>query len=338
MGNVLNRIKIKPTLFILYILLLSFLFIGCEKPDVLRAHGQHQLTSSALVDADISSDGKYSVILDVKNTVSLWQNSTYSHIKQWPSTMFTHQQYYVMLANNHQWLVVAGKHSVTLISVNGNLKPLTWRVKGFDPDAEISQILINSMGTKVIIGLTEGSIVVVDISNSLKSQFALHDGPVNHLNFSDNEQKLVSASLDGQVIKWDLASGKVIWSNEQPFRITSLAFDDLSQRLFVSDALNNQTFFSINKGQEISSLSYFERNRYFREALFLSSAKKLLTSSSKYQISLWDVMSGKEISQGEIKAYNFGSTVLDFAVNENDDVLTLSSDAVLELWPASLFR
>ncbi|MDT0604909.1 WD40 repeat domain-containing protein [Thalassotalea castellviae] len=338
MGNVLNKMKIYQTLLFVLTLLLSVLLLGCEKPNLLLANEHHQLTQAALIDGDLSNDGQYSVILDIKNNLSLWQNSNYTLIKQWPSSLFPQQQYYVVLSNNQQWLAVAGKHSVTLLSVNSKHKPLTWEVNGFDRDAEISQILINSIGNKVIIGLTEGSVVVVDITNGLRSQFALHDGPVNHLIFSDNEQKLVSASLDGQAIKWDLASGKVIWSNEQPFRITSLAFDDLSQRLFVSDALNNQTFFSLNKGQEISSLSYFERNRYFREAIFISGAKKLLTSSSKYQISLWDVMSGNEISQGEIKAYNFGSTVLDFAVNEQNDVITLSSDAVLELWPAPLFK
>ena len=173
MINVFKKFKLNQTLFITYILLVSFIFSGCDKPSALIAKKHHQLIQSALIDGHLSKNGKYSVILDVKNNVSLWNNISYQLIKQWPSATFSQQQYYVVLSNNQQWLFVAGKHSVTLLSVNGDPNPLTWQVNGFDSDAQISQILINSIGTKVIIGLTEGSVIVVDITNGLRSQFAL---------------------------------------------------------------------------------------------------------------------------------------------------------------------
>lgn len=339
--SILNTEVIKlrnyPKAILLIVILCSHLIVGCEKPTKLIAASYHQFIELAIIDADISENGKYSLLLDVNNSVKLFNNGNFSLIKQWNNEAFTQQQYIVALSKNNQWVVAAGKHSITFLPVKDSQNKITWQVNGFSKDAQISKILLNSMGNKVIIGLTEGSVIVVDITNKLRSQFLLHEGPVTQLKFSDNEQNLISASLDGQVNKWQLSTGKVMWSDTLPFRITSLAFDDLSQNLFISDALNNQRFISIDKNKEISSLSYFERNRYFREAIFLSGTKKLLTSSSKYQISLWDVISGNEIGQGEIRAVNFGSTVLDFALNENNDVLTLSSDAVIEVWPSESF-
>ncbi|MDG1751328.1 MAG: WD40 repeat domain-containing protein [Thalassotalea sp.] len=323
---------------LLLVVIISYLIIGCEKPVTLISSNHHQFTENAVIDADISDDGKYSLILEVNNSVSLWDNTTYSLINEWEGSEFTQQQYKVVLSKDNQWIAVSGKHFVTLFSVNGTHKKLSWKVNGFSKDAQISQVMLNSIGNKVIIGLTEGSVIVADITSETRSQFNLHEGPVTQLKFSDNEQRLISASLDGQVNKWDISTGKVIWNDKLPFRITSLAFDDLSQKLFISDALNNQRFLSLDRGVDISKLNYFERNRYFREAIFLDGTNKLLTSSSKYQISLWNVETGDEHSQGEIRAHNFGSTVLDFAVNENNDILTLSSDGVLELWSKTLFR
>lgn len=330
--------KIYSKIVLLVVILTGYLIAGCEKPIKLLASSYHQFTESAVIDADISENGKFSLILEANNQVSLWDNDTFSLVKTWQSSEFSKQQYNAVLSSNNQWVAVSGKYSITLLSVNDSHSKINWNIRGFSEDAQISKVVLNSIGNKVIIGLTEGSIIVGDIANELRSQFNLHDGPVTQLKFSDNEQSLVSASLDGQAIKWHLSTGDIIWSDTLPFRITSLAFDDLSQRLFISDALSNQRFFSLAKQKQLSSLNYFERNRYFREAIFLDGTNKLLTSSSKYQISLWDVISGNEISQGNIRATNFGSTVFDFAVNNNNDVLTLSSDAVLEIWSASLFK
>lgn len=330
--------KTNPKRILLIIILLCCAIIGCEKPNKLTAYHHHQITELAVIDADISDDGKYSLILELTNQVLLWDNTNFSLVKQWQSDEFSQQQYNVNFSKNKQWIAVSGKYSITLFSVKGTHNKLTWKVNGFSKDAQISDVIVNSIGNKVVIGLTEGSVIVVDIANGLRSQFNLHDGPVTQLKFSDNEQKLISASLDGKVIKWDINTGKVIWSDKQPFRVTSLAFDDLSQLLFISDALNNQRFFSLDKTKVLASLNYFERNRYFREAIFLNGAKKLLTSSSKYQISLWDVESGDEIGQGEIRATNFGSTVFDFAITNKNDVLTISSDGILERWSTELFR
>jgi WD40 repeat protein len=331
-------LKFYPKVLLTVVIIFTQLITGCEKPTTLLSSSHHQFLQSAVIDADISEDGKYSLILDVNNIISLWDNDNFSLIKQWESTEFSEQQYHVLFSRNNQWLAVAGKNHITLLSVKGSHKKISWKVNGFFPDAQISQVMLTSTAKKVIIGLTEGSVIVADIANETRSQFNLHEGPVTQLAFSDNEKNLVSASLDGQVIKWNISTGKVNWDVKQPFRITSLAFDDLSQHLFISDALKNQRFFTLDKKIALSSLNYFERNRYFREAIFLNRSKKLLTSSSKYQISLWDVETGDEISQGEIRSYNFGSTVLDFAVNANNDILTLSSDGSLEFWPSTLFR
>jgi WD40 repeat protein len=332
------KLKIFSKKLLLVVIIFNCLIIGCEKPVKLIASDHHQFTQNAVIDADISDDGKYSLLLEVSNRVSLWDNTTYSLINVWEASEFVQQQYKAVLSIDNQWISVSGKNFITLLSVKGTYGKLSWKVNGFSGDAQISHVILNSNGNKVVIGLTEGSVIIADINNEIRSQFNLHEGPVTQLKFSDNEQQLVSASLDGQVNKWNILTGETTWQVKQPFRITSLAFDDLSQRLFISDALNNQRFFSLNKKIALSSLNYFERNRYFREAMFLDGSSKLLTSSSKYQISLWDVVSGNELSQGEIRSRNFGSTVLDFSLNENNDILTLSSDGILELWPKELFR
>ena len=82
----------------------------------------------------------------------------------------------------------------------------------------------------------------------------------------------------------------------------------------------------------MSELQFMERFRFFRKGLFLENGDYLMTTSPKSVVTLWHAISGEEIASWEIKRYSSEATTHAITLNEDGDVVTLSSDGVLQSW------
>lgn len=318
---------------VLFISVLLGVLISCTPRDTsLKADWFLDTSDVPLLAADISRDTTTVASLNTNQVISLWQLKDKQLISQMSLDTSVESNSKISLSDNHQRVAVAGKHYISLLSTKSGDIIQRWRVNGFDAQAQITAIKLNYLGDKVYIGLNEGSVIIVDIANQLRSIFSIHTTTVNQLVLSDNQHVIYSGSYDGSVAKWSTTTGKDIWRIEQPFRITSLAVDTLYNAIFVSDALNSQYVLNEDNGAIRSSLQYLARNRYFRQALFVDNGSKIFISSSKNTINLWDANTGTEISSGLIRTYNMGSTLVDLEKNNSDEVFSISSDGVVEHW------
>jgi len=328
-------------LFLLSALIICLLSTGCSDPRAtLTGQVIKRYSDVPVIDADLSINGDISAIMDINQKLAIWNNETQQLVNAWSAKHFNQVQYHVVLSGDNQVVATAGKNWLSLFSTSTGEKLASWQVSGFDPEATISQLLLDDSGNKIFIGLTEGSVVVVDLAKSQRSQFQLHDGVINKLLLADRGEAVLSGSFDGMVSFWQIDTGESLWQKQQKFRVTGLALDGLKQQVFISDALNSQQILNFSLDQEASQsssqtpvqLDYLQRFRTFRAAIFLSDGRRLVTASSKYQIYLWDVKSGQELAQGNIRSFSMGSTVLDFARDHQGNVISLSSDGVLQRW------
>jgi len=307
--------------------------MGCnDELKEIKATSFHKFIEIGVVDADLSDDATLSALLDINQNISIWDNTSYKTIVEFPSLNFKELQYHIALSSNKEVLASAGKKYITIFSVITGKVIASWKVKGFDEDIQITKVLLNDAGDSIYIGLNEGSIVNVDLKYNKRSLHKIHNSSVTKLTMHDNGQSIFSVANDGNVVQWHVYTGEIIWSNEFSNRITSFAHDRFNEKVFVSDALKTQKIINITSSASDISLDYMQRFRFFRQAIFLSNGRKLLTASSKFQLSLWDTQSGREIGYGNVRSYNFGSMILDFAVTKHEDVYSISSDGVLEVW------
>jgi len=317
---------------LLLVLLSTFLFGCTDKLQEIKASSFYKFSEVGVVDADLSADGQLSALLDINQNVSIWNNTDQQKVIEYPNTHFQELQYHIVLSGDKKIIASAGKKYITLFSVNTGKVIAAWQVKGFSKDIQITKILLNYSGDSVYIGLNEGSIVNVDLKYNKRSLHKIHNSSVTKLVMHKNGQSIFSAANDGTVVQWHAYTGENIFSTELSQRITSFAHDSFNEKVFISDALKAQIIINLSSGESDTSLEYSERFRFFRQAIFLSNGSKLFTASSKFQLSLWDTRSGREIGFGNVRSYNFGSMILDFAVTKHQDVYSISSDGVLEVW------
>jgi WD40 repeat protein len=315
------------------IIILASSLLACEPSKAMQQPlSRYQYSEQALVDAAITPDGTQALILSIDGILSLWDNQTNTLIKEWRDFDINENVYHAALSRNKQLVAVAGKTQISILNVTKGETFPSWQPRGFDKDATITVLKLGHSHKNVWIGMSDGSVISVDLENNKQSMFAHHRGPVADIKISDNQQHILSSSTDGSVVYWNASNGSRIKEREQDFRITSLSIHEPSHRVFVSDALKSQLVWDMQEQTIISQLSYIRGVRTFRESLFVDNGRKLITASSKQKITLWDVRSGEELNKWQVTAHSPASIVLAMANGHYGKLHTLNSDGILEVW------
>ena len=323
----------KPLLILVIWLTTTGLLTACSEPVAsLKSESLHRYSQVRLIAAQLSNDASVSVLLTRDQRISVWDNRKKEQLNSWTEYDLIEPSYLVALSGDNRLLGTAGKQQVTLFDIATGKLTVTWQISGFKSGASITSLSLNHTGSRVLIGLNEGTIIDADLSSDTISMFHLHSGPVTSVHYAAHNEQILSASHDGNVLLWASSSGKIIKEFNRDFRVTSLAFDDSNRRLFYADTVDNNSIIDTSNAQTLSKLDYLERYRYFRQALFVKRGKILITASSKQAITSWDVTSGEELNSWKINAFSAGTTVLSMAEDSTGTLWTLSSDGALEEW------
>ncbi|MDP5148030.1 WD40 repeat domain-containing protein [Shewanella sp. ULN5] len=309
------------------------MLFGCNQiEDSKKPIEIHRLVKENLVDAVLSTDASIAVTLGQSRTLSVWDITTRTLLHQWTGDDFDEVNYQLALSGNKQYLITAGKNNISILNLVTGKLDLRWMAQGFNPDASVTSLFLSQTGGTIIVGMSDGSITVIQRSSMTMSLFKQHSAAVNHVELSEVEQQVLSTGLDGQVQIWAINSGEVINSFSRPQRVTSVSFDQVSRRLFIADALDNNAIFDSKTSLNVGKLDYLERYRYFRVALLINNANNLVTATSKKTVIYWNTISGKELYSWNITAFSAGTTVLSMKLKSKGKLLTLSSDGALETW------
>ncbi|TVP14393.1 WD40 repeat domain-containing protein [Shewanella sp. KCT] len=312
--------------------LLLVVLSGCsDKQTSQPPQSLKRLVEDNLVAGLLAEDASLAITLSRSRDLSVWTLPEGKQRFHWPATAFEHPGYQLAMSGNKRYLAYGGKRQITLIDIQqGNIQ-LTWQVNGFDDYASISTLALNQSGSRIAIGMNEGSVILVDFTAQQFSLFKQHDAEVAFLAFGSSDERLLSAGHDGKVLWWVSGSGEIIKQFSLPQRITSLAFDEADRSLFFADNLDNHQLLAFDTGEALSKLNYFERYRYFRRARFIHRGDELITATSKQTIFRWQVATGKELERWQLTPFSMGTTVMDM-VSHGGQLITLSSDGALEYW------
>lgn len=323
----------RKLVYVLFLITTLSFLQSCKKPPAeLTATLRHQYTETPIIASLLTSDSRHAIILDAKQQLTIWDNDSLNVIRQWsPESLPENSQYLAYSASKERLLVASDK----IISVWNYLTGTLVGTLDLTPhlgDAEIESLLFTNNTSKFVIGTSSGSIIFADIGNNTFRQNQAHSGEVRLLRLSKNGQTLYSGGNDGKVVQWDLFNLKVKESIETPFRITSLVLSSESNKVFVSDALDEQFVWDPTQNRVVFELDYWQQYRWFRHGIFINNNEYLLTSSPKTELFLWDLVNNQEILYWYAESHSMGSTVSDMALTPDNQLLTLTSDGVLQKW------
>lgn len=249
-----------------------------------------------------------------------------------------------LLPNTRRFAI--SENETRLLSSDGKTV-LLWQLDGpellgsLDFSAHLGDANISAMAfigdLEFVVGNTDGSFIFADIQNQLFRRSHLHSNEVTKLLVDNNKTTLYSAGNDGKVLATDLQLLELQFEHTAPYRITSLVSNKDHSRLFISDALDRQVIWRPRQNEVLTTLDFFEQYRFFRLGMFLEKDSKLLTTSPKTEVSLWDTQTGGELARWQATSLSFGSTIVDLVIDDDKTLTTITSDSVIETWDMSKF-
>lgn len=313
--------------------------VACSDTAELKELTQsYQITQQPLLDAELTGNGQYLATLTPED-VALRQLSNENVIFLHSTTELPQTPTKLSLSKDLSVLAIASDNVVTLFDITTQTQILQWRARGTVEQAKISELKLNQFGDVILLGMSDGSVSVTNLTQKNQLLYKPHSSDVKHLFFTPFEQQILTASFDGQMILLDLATGKIVQNLEFASRITSLQLDTSSGEIFISDALSNEKVLNLSSftanTSEPSSLDYVERNRHFRLARFTDNGNKLITTGSKAGLSVWSTENGDELAATQIAAMSMSSTTMDMVVKGNT-LITVSSDGIVQNWSLAL--
>ena len=306
-----------------------FLISCVDSPQEIKASKVDKLPNQLILDAKFSADGKTLALLEPKSLM-VWQTEPLEKIEQWYFGKNAAPQRYVTISENGKVFASASEKSISILTLE-NKKTLSYQVNGFSQYAKISTIKLSPLANKLFIGLTEGSLVIFDLHNNTKQRFQVHDAAIAFIEPQNSGQLVFTASHDGTIKRLE-EGGHTQLLVKSDSRITSLKAAPSKKQLFYSDALNGQKVIDLSNVNPLYELSYTERLKTFRNAAFVANGKKLVTTSSKSELSVWELTTGKQLSAGNVTSSGTSSTTLDLVELNPNQLLTITSDGYLESW------
>ncbi|MCW8091396.1 WD40 repeat domain-containing protein [Alteromonas sp. ASW11-130] len=318
--------------YIVYIICSLCLLAGCDKNVTVESTLLHRFAKQPLKSATMTDDASLLALLTKNQVVSVWDSINQKLKYEWDRTQLGDEDMqHVELSENKQWLAIAGYWNITLVNLEHGQVIGSWYVQGNQPSATISSLMFYPDGHKALVGMTDGVVLSVDFQSGLATRHTHHDKQITRLAYLPHTSTIMSGARDKKFISFR-EDGEIIYQREFKSRVTSLINDKQSNKLFISDALKSHLIMDSESGETLTELKFFENFRFFRRGIFYQRGRYLITSSPKSVLTLWDAQTGDEVASWEITRFTSEATTVSLSLNENNELITLSSDGAYQVW------
>lgn len=312
----------------------TLLLIGCtdEPVEPMSASASHHYNAGIVLSAALSPDAEMVALLSDDKQVKVWDNRNQKLIQSWGPKDIGKDPQHLALSGNKRRLAVAEYWTVTMLNVEDGSAITNWDVQGFNEGATVARLHLDESGYNVLVGMSDGAVLSISLKTGKALKLDHHQNQITNLVYGKDTQYAASGSTDKNFAYWRTDNGEVIFNHDFRSRVTAMALDTQSDKVFVSDALSSHWIIDARSGDKLTELSYFERFRYFRKAMFVQNGKYLVTSSPKDVVTLWHADSGEEVLSWQIQRYTSEASVWDMTLNSKGELVTLSSDGAVQNW------
>lgn len=316
-------------------LILAMALSGCtETPPALAPVSSLQLTAEPVLTGRLSAIHNKAYTLTSGPVFSIWALDSGRQLQTLGQAALPANTRDFAVSQDETALLTSDGQALTLWDLTSLTAVGTLDFQQHLGDAHIYSLAFIS-NTVLVTGNSDGSMILADISNNVFKRLVVHTGEVVKLIAGHQQQMLYSAGNDGKVVATDLSTLSVHAEYTTPFRITSLVSNADNSQLFISDALNTQVIWQPWQNQVLGTLDYWQQYRFFRQGTFIRDSSLLITTSPKTEITLWQTDSGEAVSAWSATAQSMGSAIVDLRYTAEGQLVTLTSDAVVETWDIS---
>ena len=284
--------------------------------------------------ADISNDGKFSIVSSIHHGLSYWDIENNALLYSWSLKQDSADNLVLAtdISDNNSHVVTANREAFALWNTTTGESEGFWQVS----ESNIRDIKVSNLGNHVLIGKSNGKVVHVTIDTGRRLEFLGHQEKINSIDMLPNGRVAISGSNDFVAYVWDTESGQVIYRFNHPSRVTKVALDPQGRYAFTADSKKAAHIWNLKTGKLISTLQYPNRQEIFSSVQFSPKGDYLLTGAPSRKVSLWQIGTGHRVKSWFVTPRKdirpAGAVVYSVAFRDNNHILTESSAGFNELW------
>ncbi|KJY81592.1 lipoprotein [Vibrio galatheae] len=232
-----------------------------------------------------------------------------------------------------------GRFAITATQINFAVWDLAWtQAEGLwsISDGLIRDVDIASNGDQVLLGLSNGKAIYVNLVTGRRLEFLAHNEKVNSVALSPNGRFALTGGNDYKAHLWDTNSGQILKTFEHEQRVNRVALQRDGKYAFTSDGGNQAIIWDLTTGKSLSKLSSFSRQLIFSTARFSDDGQYLVTGTPSSRIMIWQTDTGKRVDGFEAEPLKDTrpprAVVYDAAFDSQNRVISGTSAGIAQAW------
>ncbi|ANZ11306.1 PQQ-binding-like beta-propeller repeat protein [Vibrio parahaemolyticus] len=281
----------------------------------------------------LSRDGRFALLYSEEHHLVLWdleQNKKLATLGELDAD--GNAVSHIRISDNGRFAVTAGQMNFAVWDLGWTQAQGLWSIS----DALIRDIDITSNGEQVLLGLSNGKAIYVNLVTGRRLEFLAHREKVNSVAISPNGRFALTGGNDYKAYLWDTKSGQVLRAFEHEQRVVRVALQRDGKLAMTSDGGNQAIIWNLETGQKVSQLSSWSRQLIFSTARFSDDGSQLVTGTPSGRVSIWDTQSGKRIDGFEVEPKKDTrpprAVVYDAAFDSKQRVITATSAGIAQAW------
>lgn len=283
--------------------------------------------------AAISPDGQLSFVATAEHGLMLFDLTTHERKHNWQQDEDGISQIRaVALAADKSVAVAASRETIALWDTNSGEVRGYWRLE----EAGIRDVAVSSQGRHLIIGRSDGVVVVFEPETGRRLEFLGHSERINSVDISANGRYVISGADDHMSLLWDTGSGQVLQRFPGDGRVALVRFNPDGSTAFTASA-QTAHIWHLTSAEKVSELRHRSRHKSFLSADFSADGRFLVTGSPSRHVEVWRVEDGERLSSSQVKGreddYPPRAAVIAVAfIDGSDEVVSENSAGFGERW------
>jgi len=281
----------------------------------------------------LSRDGRFALIYSKEHQLVLWDLSTREKLAelgaQDPQQNTVSR---IRISDNGQFAVTASQINFAVWNLAWSQAKGLWSIS----DGLIRDIDISSDGEQVLLGLSNGKAIYVDLVSGRRMEFLAHQEKVNSVAIAPNGRYALTGGNDYKAYFWDTKTGQILHTFEHEQRVNRVALQRDGKLAFTSDGGNQAFIWELPSGQKRTQLSSFSRQLIFSTARFSDRGDRIVTGTPSSRIEVWNTKTGKK--QATFEAEPLKDTrppravVYDAVFDSQNRIVSGSSAGIAQAW------
>lgn len=231
------------------------------------------------------------------------------------------------------------RYAVTSTQLNFAVWDLSWtQAEGLwsISDGLIRDIDISSNGEQVLLGLSNGKAIYVNLVTGRRLEFLAHREKVNTVAISSNGKFALTGGNDYKAYFWNTETGQALYQFEHNARINRIALQRDGRYAFTSDGAKDSFVWDLKTGEKVSSLKSLARQLVFSSARFSDDGEHLVTGSPNGRVMLWETKTGKRVGGWDVEPLKDTrpprAVVYDAAFDRQNRIISATSAGIAQAW------